>query len=79
MVRSTGYEEVALSSLSSGDYSAIGELIQDLSADLAGEGFFIFTLFAFRFIFPGPGEAVAAGAQKRFNFCTGSGNTAPAG
>ena len=41
MVRSTGYEEVALSSLSSGDYSAIGELIQDLSADLAGEGVFL--------------------------------------
>ncbi|NLM52026.1 MAG: TIGR03960 family B12-binding radical SAM protein [Firmicutes bacterium] len=38
MVRATGYEEIALSSLSSGDYSAIGELIQDLSADLAREG-----------------------------------------
>ena len=38
MVRATGYEEMALSSLSSGDYSAIEQLVTDLNADLAREG-----------------------------------------
>ncbi len=38
MVRSTGYEEMALSSLSSGDYSAIDELAAELGRELAKEG-----------------------------------------
>jgi radical SAM family uncharacterized protein len=38
MVRSTGYEEMALSSLSSGDYSGIEQLVCELGAELAQEG-----------------------------------------
>ncbi|NLZ38254.1 MAG: TIGR03960 family B12-binding radical SAM protein [Firmicutes bacterium] len=38
MVRATGYEEIALSSLSSGDYSAIDQLVRGLNKDLAREG-----------------------------------------
>ncbi len=38
MVRSTGYDEIALSSLSTSDYSAISALVQDLSADMARSG-----------------------------------------
>lgn len=33
LVESTGYEEISLSSLSSGDYTAIGSLVRDLIAD----------------------------------------------
>jgi radical SAM family uncharacterized protein len=35
MVENTGYEELALSSLSSGDYSAIGRLVGELGPELA--------------------------------------------
>ncbi|MBT9171796.1 MAG: hypothetical protein DDT21_00169 [Syntrophomonadaceae bacterium] len=35
MVRNTGYEELALSSLSSGDYSAIGQVVKELGCELA--------------------------------------------
>ncbi|EEG78136.1 TIGR03960 family B12-binding radical SAM protein [Dethiobacter alkaliphilus] len=38
MVRSTGYDELALSSLSSGDYSAIEQLVTELGQELAQEG-----------------------------------------
>ncbi|NLM45305.1 MAG: TIGR03960 family B12-binding radical SAM protein [Firmicutes bacterium] len=38
MVRATGYEEMALSSLSTGDYSAITELVNELGVELAKEG-----------------------------------------
>ncbi len=38
MVESTGYDEIALSSLSSSDYSAIGSLIEEMGRDLAREG-----------------------------------------
>lgn len=38
MVRATGYDELALSSLSTGDYSAIEQLVNELGAELAQEG-----------------------------------------
>ncbi|MCR3921920.1 MAG: TIGR03960 family B12-binding radical SAM protein [Firmicutes bacterium] len=38
MVRATGYEEMALSSLSTGDYSDIEQLVRELGTDLAEEG-----------------------------------------
>lgn len=38
MVRATGYDEIALSSLSTSDYSSIGVLVEDLSRDMAKEG-----------------------------------------
>ncbi|HZK24254.1 MAG TPA: TIGR03960 family B12-binding radical SAM protein [Oscillospiraceae bacterium] len=38
MVHATGYEEMALSSLSSGDYSAIEQLVRELGIDLAQAG-----------------------------------------
>ncbi|HHX73470.1 MAG TPA: TIGR03960 family B12-binding radical SAM protein [Firmicutes bacterium] len=38
MVRNTGYEEMALSSLSTGDYSAVTELVNELGVELAKEG-----------------------------------------
>lgn len=38
MVDKTGYDELALSSLSTGDYSSIGQLINDLGRQLAKEG-----------------------------------------
>jgi radical SAM family uncharacterized protein len=38
MVAGTGYEEIALSSLSSGDYSAIGQLVDELGRELAQDG-----------------------------------------
>ncbi|MBS4022922.1 MAG: TIGR03960 family B12-binding radical SAM protein [Dethiobacter sp.] len=38
MVESTGYDEIALSSLSSSDYSGIGVLVEELGRDLAREG-----------------------------------------
>jgi radical SAM family uncharacterized protein len=38
MVRNTGYEELALSSLSSGDYSAIGQVVRELGCELAESG-----------------------------------------
>jgi radical SAM family uncharacterized protein len=38
MVSSTGYDEMALSSLSTGDYSAIGQLVSELGLELAKDG-----------------------------------------
>ncbi|MCL4463066.1 MAG: TIGR03960 family B12-binding radical SAM protein [Firmicutes bacterium] len=38
LVRTSGYDELALSSLSSGDYSAIGPLVTELGMELAQEG-----------------------------------------
>lgn len=38
LVRTSGYDELALSSLSSGDYSAIGQLVTELGLELAKEG-----------------------------------------
>jgi radical SAM family uncharacterized protein len=38
MVSSTGYEEIALSSLSSGDYSAIAQLVTEMGLELANDG-----------------------------------------
>ena len=38
MVRSTGYDELALSSLSTGDYSAIEQLVTELGLELGKEG-----------------------------------------
>lgn len=38
MITSTGYDEVALSSLSSGDYSAIGQIVSELGLELAKDG-----------------------------------------
>lgn len=38
LVRNTGYEELALSSLSSGDYSAIGQVVKELGCELAASG-----------------------------------------
>lgn len=38
MVSATGYDELALSSLSSGDYSAMAQLVNELGSELAKEG-----------------------------------------
>jgi radical SAM superfamily enzyme YgiQ (UPF0313 family) len=71
MVESTGYDEIALSSLSSSDYTAI-----DTLGGRAGQGTgqarsVTFPSFpAYRCFFCGVGTTGAAGAQERPDFCS---------